>query len=381
MTQTCCGLNQRRQALSFPSGCNVETVWLRGALLCVVIALAFVGCGSDDDMMGQDEGGLTVMTYNVYFGGNAQAVLTAAPEEIPEKVADLYQEVVVDSDFRRRAPAIATLIGMHEPHFIGLQEVTKVRAQLPGDAVLGGTVPAEDVVVDFLDILIRVLEERGLGYMVAAEIENMDFELPMRIEGGFQDARLTLYDVLLVRSDVTVLRQEAMNYDAALPLPPTIPASAPRGYVDIDATVSGHTYRVVSTHLEALNEGVRLAQAMELIQRLQDGALPIVLLGDFNTRPDGSVYGELLRAGYHDAWQGGSDAGFTCCHLDLRDPTSTLNERIDYVFVRNTDPPSSTTVIITSDTSAFTIGDQPSDRLSDLWPSDHAGVVGQLPIQ
>ena len=88
-------------------------------------------------------------------------------------------------------------------------------------------------------------------------------------------------------------RPTQLNYTAILSLEELF-ISVARGYVAVDATVAGITYRVVNTHLEALEESsvmatVRVAQTEELVASLRDETLPILLLGDFNTvAPDGA---------------------------------------------------------------------------------------------
>ena len=139
------------------------------------------------------------------------------------------------------------------------------------------------------------------------------------------------------------------------------------------ASVDGITYRFVNTHLEAFSETVRVAQTQELIDSLSEETLPIILLGDFNTQaPDGAAYQLLIAAEYVDTWQ--MDAlGKTCCQdSDIRNAESSHRERIDLIFVCNSE--SDVSVLMSE-----TLGDRPSDRLpSGVWPSDHAGVVAEL---
>ena len=323
---------------------------------------------------------LTVMTYNVYVGADMIPLLGITNlVEVPKAVADLY-DTVVASDFAGRAAGIVSTIKVHQPHLIGLQEISLIRTQTPGDRLTGGA-PAEEVVLDFLEILMAALQAEGLNYRVAAKVENFDVEMPMSATGSllaYDDVRLTDYDVILARDDVAVSRPTQMNYTAMLTVEELF-ISAPRGYVAVDATIGGVTYRVINTHLEALEESsvmatVRVAQVEELVASLRDETLPIILLGDFNTAaPDGATYKILLDAGYVDVWQMDSEGtGNTCCQPELlQNETSELYVRIDQIFVRNMGLPAS---VVT-----HTVGDTPSERLaSGLWPSDHAGVVAYL---
>ena len=77
--------------------------------------------------------------------------------------------------------------------------------------------------------------------------------------------------------------------------------------------------------------------------------------------------------GYIDLWQMDSEGtGNTCCQAPLlQNEMSELYARIDQIFVRNLELPTSV--------MTYTIGDTPSERLaSGMWPSDHAGVVASL---
>ena len=321
---------------------------------------------------------LTVMTYNVYLGASAVDLLSVESLlQVPEEVANMYNNVIA-SDFPSRAAAIAKSIKTYQPHLIGLQEISLIRSQSPGDIIAGGVVPAKEVVLDFLQILMGALQAEGVRYNVAAQVENIDNEMPMFTDTGIVDIRLTDYDVILARSDVEISRPTNANYENALTIE-KLGVEVKRGWTAVDATVSGVTYRVVNTHLEAFVEEARLAQTQEVVDILSNETLPIILLGDFNTpAPDGTGYQILLSAGYIDTWQINAEgSGNTCCQNgeifidgDLKN-VGELSERIDQIFLRNIEIP---TAIVT-----HTVGDKPTDRLpSGLLPSDHAGVVAQI---
>ena len=317
---------------------------------------------------------LTVMTYNVYVGSSAVELLSVENIiEVPSEVAKMYNNVIA-SDFPGRAAAIAASIKVYQPHIIGLQEMSLIRRQSPGNSITERTPDAEEVVIDFLKVLLDALKAEGLVYSVAAKVENIDAEMPMFTDTGIVDVRLTDSDVILVRSDVAVSRPMSGNYTNTLSIE-KLGLQVKRGYVAVDATVAGRTYRIVNTHLEAYTEeAVRVAQMQELVDHLSDETLPILVLGDFNTpAPDGTAYQLLLSAGYVDLWQMDAQrTGNTCCQDgDLLNEMSLHSQRIDQIFARNLQPPAS---ILTQ-----TLGDTPKDRLpSGFWPSDHAGVVAQL---
>ncbi|MDE0481731.1 MAG: endonuclease/exonuclease/phosphatase family protein [Candidatus Poribacteria bacterium] len=319
---------------------------------------------------------LTVMTYNVYVGSSAEPLLSVENVlQAPAEVAKMYNNVMA-SDFPGRAKAIAKIIKTHQPHVIGLQEISLIRRQSPGDFIPDNPTLAEEVVFDYLHILMSALQAEGLNYQIAAQVENIDVEMPMFTAAGIVDVRLTDYDVILSRSDVEISNPMAANYKNSLTIE-MLGLAVKRGYAAVDATVSGVTYRVVNTHLERLTEENRVAQTQELVDSLSSETMPIILLGDFNSRaPDGTGYQILLSAGYADVWQMDSEGtGNTCCQDDdILNEMSDLSVRIDQIFVRNLQLPTS---VMTQ-----TVGDKSSDRLvSGLWPSDHAGVVAQFTFE
>ena len=350
-------------------------------MLLLGILLSFSGCEKIQtpmlpDISLPDTEPLTVMTYNVYVGSSAEPLLSVENVlQVPIEVANMYNNVIA-SDFPGRAGAIAKSIKTYQPHLVGLQEISLIRRQSPGDRIAGGTVPAEEVVMDFLQILMDALQAEGLDYQIAAQIQNIDIEMPMFTDTGIVDVRLTDFDVLLARSDVSISRATSENYANSLTIE-MLGLEIQRGYTAVDATVSGVTYRVVNTHLEAFAEGNRVVQTQELVDILSDETLPVILLGDFNTRaPDGTAYQILLSAGYVDIWQMDSEGtGNTCCQDDdLLNEVSDHSVRIDQIFVRNLELPAS---VLT-----HTVGDTPSERLSSgLWPSDHAGVIAHLAFE
>ena len=345
------------------------------ALPVLVTLLVATGCRTTPEVRVAP---VTVMTYNVYVGSSAEPALeTTNLFQIPMVVGELYGNVIA-SDFPARAAAIAAIVKESQPHVIGLQEIELIRRQDPGDFLTNREPNAEEIDMDYLEILMNALQEEGLDYQVAAKVQNLDLEMPMLRDGKVTDVRLTDFDVILARGDVTVSRPTTANYAAGLPIAP-LGIDVARGYVAIDATIEDVTYRIVNTHLEAVDPGPRVAQAQELMDTLAGEELPVILLGDFNTpAPDGTAYQLLLEAGYVDVWQAGSEGdGTTCCQADdLGNEASELSKRIDQIFVKG--------VALHPDGSirTLTVGDKPDDRLpTGLWPSDHAGVVAQLPVE
>jgi len=274
---------------------------------------------------------------------------------------------------------------------IGLQEASLFRLQSPSDAIVGGSAPATEPVIDFLAILLDALEAKGLDYDVASSVENFDAEVPMYYPPAgalpFADIRLTDYDVILVRSDVAYSEGTGSNYAVNLPVEVAGQSlELERGWTSIRATVRGFTFRFVNTHLEPadFSSEVQVAQAAELLGILSAETAPTVLVGDLNSSPDGTptpAARSFLEAGFQDSWASKGD-GDTCCQdPSLTSPVSTLEKRFDLVFLRGFqlfEPD------VRGSVRAKLVGARKSDRTpSGLWPSDHAGVVAdvQLPFR
>jgi endonuclease/exonuclease/phosphatase family metal-dependent hydrolase len=125
-------------------------------------------------------------------------------------------------------------------------------------------------------------------------------------------------------------------------------------------------------------------QVLELVGMLADYDGRLVVVGDMNSRADGSdadgglAYHVLLQAGLKDAWAAlypdalGYTSGWGDELWRTTDPNTgeplALYERIDYVLSRGSITP----------LAADVVGDTLADRLGGLWPSDHAGLVATL---
>jgi len=328
--------------------------------------------------------GITVMTYNVYYGTDPEPLLAVTnPDDIPFVAAGIWA-LEDTTNFPERAGALAAEIAKQRPHLVGLQEAALFRIQSPGDAAFGGTVPATDTVYDFLALLVDSLAAHGEPYVLAAVDSTTDVEVPVYTGVGpvpVDDVRLTDRDAVLVRGDVAWANAQSDKFNAFIPLFGT---GVYQGWASVVATIQGKTYRFVSAHLEFQQAApIQVLQAQELIDLLQDETLPTILVGDFNSDASGlnpaketASYGMLTDAGFVDTWNrsGYSTAGLTCCQdKDLLNPFGTYDERVDIIFTRNMPQQTRAGTLVLS---RKLVGDRPGDRTaSGLWPSDHAGVV------
>jgi endonuclease/exonuclease/phosphatase family metal-dependent hydrolase len=349
---------------------------------------ALAACGDDDDDRGRpyrDDGKLTVMTRNLYLGSDLGGVIEAATIVDPtEQAAALVAAAtqvwanVQTNDFRLRAAALADEISAAEPDLVGLQEATLWRIQSPSDAIVGGTTPATQEAFNYVNLLLAELDARGLTYVVANELDLFDFEAPVQVGATFQDVRLTDRQVILAREGVSVSAVDSGVFQLLVPLPvpggDAIPVK--RGWTKVTARIGSEDVTVYNTHLESIDQLPRAAQAVELASILADESGRVVLLGDLNSQQGsiGDSYEIITTAipALFDVWTTvGSGEGFTCCFsADLRDAAATLDERIDYVFGMG--------ALVAE--SVDIVGDELADRASNLWPSDHAGLVATFTL-
>jgi endonuclease/exonuclease/phosphatase family metal-dependent hydrolase len=330
-----------------------------------------------DGQSSRAPGRVGVMTLNMYIGADTDPLLAVSnPQDLPGVVAQVWDHFLA-TNVAERVRAMAGLIRILRPDLIGVQEATLIRTQDPSDFFIGNPQPAEDVAYDFLELLLNALKESRLGYSAVAQVQNLDIEVPRANPNGtLTDVRVTDRDVILARGNVKIDPLTERNYQAFLPIGSV---RLLRGFVAVDATLGGTTYRFASTHLEAGTEppgsDIRLAQVEELIREFEGESLPLIVVGDFNSEaPSGNAYLPMLDAGYTDVWTervGVPAEGLTCCQdSDLLNQDSLLHERSDLIFARNID---------LRRVVARTGLDKPWQKTaSGLWPSDHAAVFASL---
>ena len=254
---------------------------------CVAFLFLFIlgGCSDEEGF------NFRVMTRNLYLGADPFKILEIQDlKKLPIAVSEVLK-MVNDTNFHARAEAIAEEIKRTNPHLVGLQEVSVFRIQNPGDFLSGNPVPADHIYLDYLDILMNALEEKGLEYEVISAIENFDQEFPMAApngNGGLQlnDIRLTDRDVILKKSGIETRDVQEVYFQTKLQIPlGAITINVVRSYASVIAKVDGLEYQFVNTHLE-ISDGfpeIQAAQASEMVRHLTntDTKIPIILVGDF----------------------------------------------------------------------------------------------------
>ena len=332
-------------------------------------------------------GKITVMTRNLYLGADMESVVRAACTGDPSALvnaASIAWATVVKTNFPARAKALAREIEQAQPLLVGLQEVSLYRTG-PVDSSSGTPPNADEVKYDYLKILCQQLDEWGLPYRPVAVTPNFDVEFPGVTAEGLRDIRLTDRDVILALTDpgttvlkVSNVRTTNFTRNVSLPIGQTgLSVPLTRGWGSVDVTTGGKTLRFINTHLEAYDNEVQGLQGEEILNGPAKTDLPVILLGDFNSRADGTgtpTYGDLVGAGFNDAWivTHRNEPGYTFGHLpDLSNMTTDglLTKRIDLVLFRGA----------LNALDADVVGEELSARTpSGLWPSDHAGVVATL---
>jgi endonuclease/exonuclease/phosphatase family metal-dependent hydrolase len=307
---------------------------------------------------------VSFLTWNIYLGTDLTPLTNAKPEQIPERVTEIFR-LFLATNFPVRARAIARAIAAEKPDFIGLKEAELWELIIP----TFGT-----VTYDFIEILLKELKERGLNYEVAAQNRNFTAQLPDS-NGNF--VRLLDRDAILIRKekDLKVIRRQEANFKTNLSVPVgDQPFTILRGWSYVDVKICGQVFRVINKHLEPAVEAIRIAQANEILLGPANTSLPVIIMGDLNAVPNSTTYNLFIHAGFQDVWsQVGRGKGFTAHqNPDLLNAVSMLSQRIDYILFKNGWEP----------IEAELVGESQKDRTkTGLWSSDHAGVFACISLE
>lgn len=355
-----------------------------------------------------------VQTYNMYFGANLTPLFTPGANPIVAATA-IWNEMQA-SKIPERARGVAELIAEEAPDLVGLQEVSTWRSAPAAVGGPAGFYPTGAFETDYeaLDLLLADLAALGTSYEMV--VANTNFSnapgpgsvgpLPI-IAGPGPEFRLVTFtdrDVILAkksslsRGRMQVGDVQSQNFQAELVVNVVgNPVAVPRGWSSADIAVRGRTFTFMNTHFEAygappLSDQIRNPQAEELAGVIDTWPYPVVLVGDVNVRPTmcaeyrpGSpqypgdqniiAYQTLLDAGLTEVWpmvypkSPCGSAGWTSGQDALDGPGSTLDHRIDDVFVSAG----------FSALKAEVVGDEQADRTpSGLWPSDHASTWAKI---
>lgn len=326
---------------------------------------------------------IRLLSRNLYLGADIDHVLQDPVAGGPIAWAEIQH-----TSYPERAVQLAAEIIGRQPHLVGLQEVSRYEVLNP---VTGEPVPG--MTLDFLDVLQAALMALGGEYLVVERAANFQATIPV---GGIL-LRYTDGDAVVARTDVEIHDSGWRHFrpENQVDLSAHLPGLGLnlRGFQWADVTVDGRRFLFVNTHLEVQRWAAEQErQTAELLEFVGAREGLVFMVGDFNSaaNPGASAasrtasYGMILDAGFEDLWlrggRRGPEDGLTCCQLsDLSNPKPRLNQRIDFIFGRNV--PSRREYAGGAALEVF--GAEPADRFQtaaghDLWPSDHAGLFGEL---
>jgi endonuclease/exonuclease/phosphatase family metal-dependent hydrolase len=304
---------------------------------------------------------LRVGTYNLYLGADLLLLLgDRTPDELAVNSDEVRRQLGATA-FPGRVDAIARVLARERLDLVGLQEVCEWRV----DGAL---------LWDFAALLCDKLERLGEPYDVVVAHATFGGSGDLAVAGRTLQVELSGSNVVLRRrsSSVRVMDTSTGSYERVLSIAALgrLGFEIGRGWCAARCELGGAGFTFVTTHTEAHDPGSRDGQRDELVASLpEDG--PVVLVGDFNAEPE--TVG-MAEGGFVDAWVAAGHAsdspeGATSGQApDLRNEESTLDHRIDYVWVRGAE---------VRECARF--GSEPEDRTAaGSWPSDHAGVAATV---
>lgn len=362
---------------------NATKGWLY-ILSSLVLIQAYFCPPSLGQSLSKGDGDLRVMTYNANEGTDFQQVQAATnPEQFLIAVGQTIVQVRATNP-PARMQALAKQIIAASPALVSLQELDQwSTGPLDLSTFTCGSMTQEfDMVQELLD----ALAAQGAHYKLAQQAQQYAFPpIPgLILPSTFLCVQTVNHVAILARTDLDPSKFQWSNPQSAqyvntlyFPTPVgTLPL--PRAWVSVDATSHGRNFRFIGTHLESVDPTIRQLQAAELRDGPANTSLPVVIAMDSNAAaaplPQDPAYVDFIDAGYSDVWSQifPSRPGFTCCQAELdNNLISQLYQRIDLILTLG--PVGAQNIALFGQT-------QHSKTPDGLWPSDHAGVAGQLVI-
>lgn len=368
------------------------------AIALVLALIAGMFAADVADAKRKRGGKVSVMTRNLFLGADLTPGLEATtPGEFEDANGGILREVT-ETDFPRRARALAAEIRNKRPDLVGLQEVALWRTATPANTDAITDPSATTVRVDFLRELMDRINKRKRLYKVAVVQKEFDFEAPAdenQVAGDgippfFPDSelngRLTMRDAIIVRRsrDVKFRRPRGGNFANLLEVTVSgLPVEVTRGWTRVEAKVGRSPwFSFTNTHLEAFDDetetpSIRQLQATEVggPDGYAESGRPTVLVGDLNSDDDTvapndrKAYNALLGFG----WRSRSTDENSCCVSDLfTSPPSEFDHHIDHVM---TDTPRKVKLLRRGS------GPTGLAQVNGIYPSDHGGMFSNLRIR
>ncbi len=321
---------------------------------------------------------VSVMSRNIYVGFNGDAVIAALARGNPDSIAAALQMAIGQlqrTNFAVRAAVFADEVAKQRPHVVGVQEAYKIYADLNA---LGVPVVIDE---DHLAMLRAAFAARNLPYALVDSVMDVDMQPFPGI--SIVDREAMFVDTSRVTITGPVIAKQ-FDYNIGV-IAPGIDKKT--GYIAAPVSIGGVNLTFVTTHLESdLGPGtyelvapLRAAQAMEIAAVLGTG--PAIVVGDLNDHAGSGMYQVFQGAGFQDVWPtlhpdlvGNTD---TCVPQDLSGNAANCQDRIDFIFARGLVQPDAGLL-----GSMKLVGITPNERTAVpdgyLWPSDHAGLVGNI---
>jgi hypothetical protein len=351
-------------------------------LACMAMVLCVAAPPAGAQSLSKGKGDLRVMTYNVDEGTDYQELQQARNStEFLLAVGQTITQVRA-TDPPGRMQAVARQIIAASPALVSLQELDQW-ATGPFDPTTGkcGTVSVE---FDMLPELMNALASQGAHYIAVPAQNWVVPPVPgLILPQTFLCVQVVDYIAILVRTDIPSKLQwgnkQSKHFDHILYFPTpvgTVPFA--RGWISLDATFNGRTFRFIGTHLESVDAGINQLQGEEIRLGPANTSLPVIVAMDSNSQayplPQGSTYVDFMAAGYRDVWAEAmpQDLGLTCCQAQfVNNVNSELSQRIDLLLTFGN---------VEAQRAALFGVQQASKTPAGLWPSDHAGVGAQVVI-
>jgi hypothetical protein len=136
-----------------------------------------------------------------------------------------------------------------------------VRTDTPADGPAPPATPAEQVSLDYLQILLDALEDQELNYTAVVHSDNWDIEVPADENADGRpdfDLRHTDRIAILIRtdqnSDLKVLGTNSGHFkptsNCKLPTATGQQIEIVRGWTSVDLSIRGKAVRLINTHLD-----------------------------------------------------------------------------------------------------------------------------------
>ena len=220
---------------------------------------------------------LAVMSRNLYIGANVDAVIAALASPDPGvNFPTLLNAIGVlqETAYPRRAEALAKEIARHRPQVVGLQEVSQLDIDLTPFGV------PFSISLDFLSILQDELARKGLDYVAAAQVTNVQ-------AAPLPGISLVDHDVILIDASRVTLGSFKIEQSFSTNIGVVAPGvDIKRGWVAVEAIVDGRNYIIANTHLESGNApGLDQLRPGDRAGDHPGQRAPAVVLGDLNDVP------------------------------------------------------------------------------------------------